>query len=218
MMRASTPVTAAMLTAALTVSPLTAQSDARLDVLLPTRASGGSEGPAFSPRSILATSELRELLRAGFPARLHFRCELWRADRFNNQRDAALEWDMLVRYDQLNRTFDVFRVVGGRATRLGRFDSVQETETFIERPFRITAPPMVKGKNYYYDSSLDIEVLSLSDLDEVERWLRGEVRPALSGERNPGTALTRTVRGLFAKLLGSERRHYQTRTPTFRAE
>ena len=59
---------------------------------------------------------------------------------------------------------------------------------------------------------------SFSDLNEVERWLRGEVRPALSGDRNPGTAVTRTVRSFFVKLLGGERRHYQTQSKTFRAE
>ena len=195
-----------------------AQDDARLEVVLPQRAIGGSDGPSFSPRAIMASSDLRELLKGGFPARLHFRCELWRDERFNNQIDAAVEWDMLVRFDQLNRKFEVYRVVGDRANRLGRFDTAEEAEALMERPFRIMAPPMTRGKTYYYDSSLDVEVLSLSDLNEVERWLRGEVRPALSGDRNPGTAVTRTVRGFFVKLLGGERRHYQTQSKTFRAE
>ena len=212
-------VTALAATAAmLGTSAAIAQADARLDVQLPTRAVGGTDGPSFTPRAVLASSDLRELLRGGFPARLHFRCELWRNDRFNNQLDAAVEWDMVVRFDQLNRKFEVYRVVGDRASRLGRFDTAEEAETLVEQPFRIKAPPMRRGTSYYYDSSLDIEVLSLSDLDEVERWLRGEVRPALRGERNPGTAVTRTVRSFFVKLLGGERRHYQTQTKPFRAE
>jgi len=36
--------------------------------------------------------------------------------------------------------------------------------------------------------------MSLSDLDEVERWLRGELRPAVRGQRNPGTAIGRGLR------------------------
>ena len=199
-------------------SMVTAQDDARLDVLLPARAVGGGEGPAFAPRSVLASRDLRDLLRGGFPARLHFRCELWRNERLNNQLDAAVEWDMLVRFDQLNRKFEVYRIIGDRASRLGRFDTAEEAEVLVEKPFGILAPPMRRGMSYYYDSSLDIEVLSLSDLDEVERWLRGEVRPALRGDRNPGTAVTRTVRSFFVRLLGGERRHYQTQTKTFRAE
>ena len=195
-----------------------AQDDARLEVVLPQRAVGNSDGPSFAPRSVMASSDLRDLLKGGFPARLHFRCELWRDERFNNQIDAAVEWDMLVRFDQLNRKFEVYRIVGDRASRLGRFDTAEEAETLVEKPFRIMAPPMKRGSSYYYEASLDVEVLSLSDLNEVERWLRGEVRPALSGDRNPGTAVTRTVRSFFVKLLGGERRHYQTQSKTFRAE
>ena len=201
-----------------TTSAALAQSDARLEVLLPSRAVGQGDGPAFVPRAMLASRELRDLLRAGFPARLHFRCELWRNERLNNQLDAAVEWDMLVRFDQLNRKFEVYRIVGERASRLGRYDTAEEAELQLERPYRIMAPPMRRGRSYYYDSSADVEVLSLTDLDEVERWLRGEVRPALRGDRNPGTAVTRTVRSFFVRLLGGERRHYQTQTRTFTAE
>ena len=211
---AALPVVAAMGSA----SPLQAQDDARLDVLLPARAMARGEGPAFAPRSMLPTRELRDLLRGGFPARLHFRCELWRADRFNNTLDAAVEWDMLVRFDQLAKKYEVFRVVGDQANRLGRLDTIEEAEALLEKPFRIMAPPMRRGRSYYYDSSADVEVLSLSDLDEVERWLRGEIRPALRGDRNPGTAVTRTVRSFFVRLLGGERRHYQTQTRSFTAE
>ena len=204
-------------TGALSV-PLRAQDDARLDVALPTRAIGLADGPAFAARTVLASRDLRDLLRSGFPARLHFRCELWRNERLNNSIDRAVEWDMLVRFDQLNRKYEVYRIVDDRVTRLGRYDTAEEAEAELEKPFRIKAPPMQRGRSYYYESSLDVEVLSLSDLDEVERWLRGEVRPALRGDRNPGTALTRTVRGFFVRLLGGERRHYETRTPVFVAE
>jgi len=197
---------------------LQAQGDARLDVALPTRAIGLADGPAFAGRNVLATRDLRDLLRSGFPARLHFRCELWRNERLNNSLDRAVEWDMLVRFDQLNRKYEVYRIVDDRVSRLGRYDTTEEAEAQLEKPFRIKAPPMQRGRSYYYVSSLDVEVLSLSDLDEVERWLRGEVRPALRGDLNPGTALTRTVRGFFVRLLGGERRHYQTRTPVFVAE
>jgi hypothetical protein len=67
----------------------------------------------------------------------------------------------------------------------------------------------------YYNVALDVEMLSVSDLDEVERWLRGELRPAVRGERNPGTAVTRGVRTVVAKLLGAEKRHYEERSSRF---
>ena len=206
---------------ALLVAPgpaLQAQVDARLEVQLPARAVGTGEGPAFTARAVLATADLRELVRGGFPARLHFRCELWRDERMNNSIAAAVEWDMLVRFDQLSRKYEVFRIADNRVSRLGQFDSAAEMEALVEKPYRVQAPPMTRGRRYYYDTSLDIEVLSLTDLDEVERWLRGEVRPALRGDRNPGTAVTRTIRGFFVKLLGGERRHYQAQSRSFTAE
>jgi len=59
-------------------------------------------------------------------------------------------------------------------------------------------------------------VISMSDLDELERWLRGELRPAVRGKRNPGTALGRGISTLATRLLGGEKRRYEQRTETFR--
>lgn len=187
-----------------------AQGDARLDLVLPARPA--SEGPLVTTTRVLADAGVRELLRAGFPARLHFRCELWRDDRFNNVRDAAVEWDLVVKWDPLDRKFDTYRVVGDRATRTGRFDAAGEMEAFVDRPYRMPVPPMRRGQRYYYEASVDIEVLSVRELDEVERWLRG------GGDRTAGGTVGRTVRGLFARLLGGERRSYQARSPRFRVE
>jgi len=61
-----------------------------------------------------------------------------------------------------------------------------------------------------------VETLSLSDLDEVNRWLRGELKPAVKGEKNPGTAIGRGLRTVVVRLLGGEKRHYVARTGTFR--
>ena len=66
------------------------------------------------------------------------------------------------------------------------------------------------------NSLLDVETLSLSDLDEVERWLRGELKPAVRGQKNPGTAVTRGIRTLVVRLLGGEKRHYEARSGTFK--
>ena len=58
-------------------------------------------------------------------------------------------------------------------------------------------------------------MLSVNDLDELERWLRGELRPAVRGDRNPGTALERGARTLLVRVLGGERRRYAARTGKF---
>jgi hypothetical protein len=59
--------------------------------------------------------------------------------------------------------------------------------------------------------------LSVSDLDQLERWLRGELRPAVRGENNPLTAIGEGARTLVTRILGGERRHYEKRSGTFRA-
>ena len=56
--------------------------------------------------------------------------------------------------------------------------------------------------------------VELSDLDEVQRWLRGEARPAVQGRRSPGTALTRGLRTLVSRMLGGEVRRLEAKTPT----
>jgi hypothetical protein len=202
---------------ALVAATASAQSEARFAVTLPTVMQSGGDGPAFTTTRVLATTEQRELLRSGFPARLHFRCELWRSERLNNSLDAALEWDVVVRFDQLERKYDVYRLTGQSVLLLGRYDTVLEAEQMVDRPFRIKSPPLRRGARYYYDAKVDVEVLSLSDLDEVERWLRGEVRPTLRGQRNPGTTLTRSIRGFFVRLLGGERRVFVARSEVFAA-
>ncbi|HEX6316419.1 MAG TPA: hypothetical protein VFZ73_16225, partial [Gemmatimonadaceae bacterium] len=73
----------------------------------------------------------------------------------------------------------------------------------------------VQRARQYYIGMVDVESMSLTDLDEVERWLRGELQPAVRGDRNPGTALGRGIRKMFVRLLGAERRNLQARSRTF---
>ena len=59
----------------------------------------------------------------------------------------------------------------------------------------------------------ELQTLDVSDLDELERWLRGEASPAVRGKRSPGTALTRGVRSLASRLLGGEVRRLEAKSP-----
>jgi hypothetical protein len=75
-----------------------------------------------------------------------------------------------------------------------------------------------QSNRQYYIGVLDVETMSLTDLDEVERWLRGQLQPAVRGNGNPGTALGRGIRRIFVRLLGAERRNLQARSRTFIVE
>ena len=192
-----------------------AQGGPRLDLALPAQEALLREGPTLRGTDLLADPQLRDLVRNGFPARFSFRVELWSTGGFFNDLTASTTWDVIVRYDPLDKVYQVVRIAGDRAVTLGSFADVADAGIAVGRAVRVPLNAPNRGR-FYYNAVLDVEVLSLSDLDELERWLRGELRPAVSGRRNPGTALTRGVRTLVVRLLGGTRRHFETRTGTFR--
>ncbi len=199
----------------LSASPLLAQR-VRLEVNTPPQRAWGEEVPTVSSSGLLTDPAMRDLLANGFPARLHYRLERWKADRWFDDIQAASEWDVIVKYDVMSKRYQVARVANRKPQSLGEYATVEEAASAAEAPYqtKIALPP--KGQRGYYNLLLDVETLSLSDLDEVERWLRGELKPAVRGEKNPGTALTRGVRTLVVRLLGGEKRHYEARSGTFR--
>ena len=196
-------------------APLDAQK-VRLDVLLPQQSAWADEPPAVSSAGLLADASMRDLLANGFPARLHYRLERWASGRWFDDLKAAFEWDVILKYDVLGKKYQVVRVVNKKAESLGEYAAVDSAETAAEAQYKVAIQLPKKGERGYYNLLLDVETLSLSDLDEVQRWLRGEFKPAVSGKKNPGTALGRGVRTLVVRLLGGEKRHYEARTGTFR--
>ena len=196
-------------------APVSAQDSPRLDVTLPAQSALLREGPTVRGSALMSDAQLRDLVRNGFPARFSFRVELWSSGGFFNSLAASAAWDVIVRYDPLEKVYEVVRIAGNQAVSLGKFADVEDAGNAVGRPVRapLNAP---SRSRYYYAATLDVEVLSLSDLDELERWLRGELKPAVSGRRNPGTALTRGVRTLVVRLLGGTKRHFEAKTATFR--
>jgi len=196
---------------------LPAQRRPRVDIILPTNATS-ADGPTVRGVNLLADAQIGDLLKNGFPVRAHYRLELWSVSGVFNDLEATVPWDDWVRFEPLNKRYSVFRIVGdGGLTPFGLFDTIEASDLALSRPQRVT-PSLRKGHKYYYSVVLEVESLQVSDLDEVERWLRGELKPAVRGERNPGTALGRGLRTLFVRLLGGERRHYEARSATFVAE
>ena len=192
-----------------------AQRAPALEIQLPPRGVQLAEGPLVRSMGVLSDPQLRDLLRNGFPARLHYRVELWSVGGLLNDLESAVEWNLVVRHDPLDNTFRVSRFAGDRVAQLGRYRDLRDAQAAAERMFRAPIVPRRRGRSYYYAVVLDVETLSLTDLDEVERWLKGELRPSVRGRRNPGTALTRGVRTLVVRLLGGEVRRFELRSATF---
>ena len=204
---------------------LHAQRAARLDIVLPSRGADGGNGgaagavgPAVAFAHVLDDEQTRELVRAGFPAQLHFRLELWRVGRWIDELERSAEWDVVVGYDPASQAYRVRRRLASQLDDLGAFATLATAQAASERPFRVSLMPRRAGRRYYYNLILDVEALSVSDLDQLERWLRGELRPAVRGENNPLSAIGNGARTLVTRILGGERRRYEKRSPTFRAE
>jgi hypothetical protein len=196
-------------------SPLAAQK-ARVEVNAPPQRAWTEQAPTVSSAGLLTDAAMRDLLSNGFPARLHYRLERWKSGRWFDDLQAASEWDVILKYDVLSKRYQAARVVNQKAQALGEFATLEDAASAAEAPYQTTISLPRKGQRGYYNLMLDVEMLSLSDLDEVERWLRGELKPAVRGEKNPGTALTRGLRTVVVRLLGGEKRHYEARSGTFR--
>jgi len=194
------------------------QKGVGIDVSLPVSSSPAAPaGPVIRTANVIADRELQKLLQNGFPANLHYRADLWSRGGWFDDVEASIEWDVFVRYEPLTKTYRVARVIGNRgAENLGRFERYEDAQAAIARPYTAPLPARRMRARQYYIVVLEVEVLSMSDLDEVERWLSGELRPAVRGKRNPGTALGRGISTLATRLLGGEKRRYEQRTETFR--
>jgi hypothetical protein len=189
--------------------PLHAQRRAVLEIVPPT-GSGGT--PVVTATNLFADADMRELLRSGFPASLRFRLELWRAGGLFNDLESQQDWELIVQYDPSAQRYRLVRRQGGRLEDLGSFATLSTAQAVVERPVRAALVPAREGARYYYNLALDIEALSVSDMDQLERWLRG-VRGGTAA-----SALGNGVRTLMLRMLGGEKRHFERRSPSFVAE
>lgn len=188
----------------------------RADVVLPATPDLATQPPTVRTVGVLSAGRTPELIRNGFPARLHYKLERWAAGTFVNDVKATAEWEFIAQYDPLAKTYKLIRATPRSAVVVGEYTDLSDADAKLAEPYPAPISPPRRGEKSYYVLSLDVEAMSLSDLDEVQRWLRGELRPAVRGHRNPGTAMSSGVRTLFVRILGGERVVYQASTGVFR--
>ena len=207
------------LTFLLIASPAFGQRTApRLEVsLLPSNSP--PVGAAVRASGLLADPELQELLRNGFPALMRFRLELWRVGGMFDEIENQVQWNMLVRYDPYTGQYMAIRRQGPSFEEdFGAFPTMAALEAAVlDKPYEVALKPRRGGSRYYYNVVVDVESLSVSDLDELQRWLRGELQPAVRGRRSPFSALREGFGTLLSRVLGGETRHFESRSGTFRA-
>lgn len=161
----------------------------------------------------LAHHEFEEAVRSGLPLRMRYRVELWK-DAFIDEAIGAEEWTTVLTFDPLSELYIVRTRTASASARA--FTDYRAARAAIEAATTTALRPGGKGR-YYYTGVVDIETLSLSDLDELERWLKGELQPAVSGDRSIPGALGKGARRLLMRVLALPERRFETRSERFRS-
>ncbi len=178
------------------------QSPVQFDITLAQDSSrSGSRAPIARATRLLEDDRWRSVLQGALPLRLHFRIELWRTrsvwfDEFRRQ----VEWDVVVRREPLLDQYSVVTITPGGATER-RYATVESLAAALSYAYRITMEPADQG-TFYYTGALGISTLSESDLEEVERFLRGDLGPAAAGGKSLGQALSEGAQRLLLRLAG----------------
>jgi hypothetical protein len=173
-----------------------------------------SEVPRVRSTGLLADGKFVGLMRSGFPLRLHYGLELWRVrTSWFDQFIREVSWDAVARHDPLADDFVLIRQGGS----VSRYATADELAHALEIPYTVTLQPSPSSPaRYYYLARLEVTTLNDTDLQELTRWLSGDVGPAVSGEGNLGQALARGAQRVLVRLAGLPRQRLEARSPTIR--
>lgn len=167
--------------------------------------------PRVQAAALLTDGKFVALMRSGFPLRLHYRLELWRGrSGWFDQHVSDASWDAVARHDPLADDFVLIRT-GGSVARYGTPDDLERA---LEIPYRVNLKVRGSG-NFYFLCRLEVTTLNDTDLEELTRWLKGDVSPAVSGGGDVGGALARGAQRLLVRIAGLPRLALEARSETF---
>ncbi len=187
----------------------------RLTVRLATDTTpAGSRAPIVRSENLLSDGRWLTALRSGLPVRLHYKVEVWRSrgawfDAFERQ----VEWDVVLRHEPLLDQYTLLTLVGGRV-RERRYATVDALGAALAFAYQVSARPTQNGR-YYYVASLEISTLSDSDLDELQRFLEGDLGEVAQGKEGVGEAVGRGATRFLLRLAGLPSLRLEVRSLSF---
>jgi len=163
---------------------------------------------------LFADQGLVQALHSGLPVRIQVEVGLWKDGFFDSEKGRGV-WRASVLFDPLEQRYRV--ATGGEGSIEISVDSVAAIGEALQAGFDLPLRPREEGK-YYYLGEVQVETLSLSDLEELQRWLHGDLAPAVRGEEHVGTAVGRGVHRMVVRMLGIPAKRFKVRTESFRVE
>lgn len=212
------PALAAIVGLAAVPASATAQAPAprvRLEVTLARdSAASGARNPVVRSQDLLADARWLNALRSGLPLRLHYRVEVWQSregwfDLFARQ----TEWDVVLRHEPLLDHYTLLTVTGPRVQER-RYATLDALSAALAFSYQVNVRPTRPGR-YYYAAALEISTLSDSDLDELERFLEGDLEGVAQGREGIGDALGRGATRMLLRLAGLPSVRLEARTGGF---
>ncbi len=171
--------------------------------------------PRVRSTGLLADGKFVGLMRSGFPLRLHYRLELWKVrTSWFDQFIREVSWDGVARNDPLADDFVLIRQGGN----VSRYATPDDLAAALDISYTVTLRPSGGSGRYYFVARLEGTTLNDTDLQELSRWLSGQVGPAVSGEGNLGEALARGAQRVLVRLAGLPRQRLEARSPTIRID
>ena len=190
------------------------QSRIQVTVAAPSAVTAQRGGANVVTLDLLGDAKTRELLQSGFAAQITCKLELWRKSGWFDDLESDTQWRVLASYDPVSKQYRLVRQHGNQLEDFGSFPSIEAAEAPIERPYFVALQPQ-RHARYYYTVTVEVQALSFSDLDELQRWLRGEFQPAVRGHNSIGNMLKTGIGTLISRVLGGEKRHYEQSSAVF---
>ncbi|HEV8355735.1 MAG TPA: hypothetical protein VGQ17_03110 [Gemmatimonadales bacterium] len=171
----------------------------------------GARRARVTVRDLLTDSRWSEALGQSFPIRLSFRLEIWRSRAGPDELQRSAEWSTVVQREPLEDQYRVTQILLSGPVE-HRYATRDELSRALGTTTEVDALPTGTG-TFYYDVTLRITPLSDEDMEELERFLAGQVNPPpRSGRGSIGHSLRRFLLG----MAGLPSENLEARSELFR--